>query len=87
MEGKCGWIIGGGGGGPKKGMLAPTPSKIIGGAWPPLAPPGPPSSYAYDPVRHLNVVRSLRIQYCSKLLKLSNTVELQWLKHLWDHEN
>ena len=31
-------------GGPK-GMLAP-PSQIIGGAWPPLAPP--PSSYAYE---------------------------------------
>ena len=31
---------GGGGGGGAKGMLAP-PSQIIGGAWPPLAPPLP----------------------------------------------
>ena len=35
IEGKCGWIIGG-----PKGMLAP-PLKLLGGAWPPLAPPLP----------------------------------------------
>ena len=41
---QIGGLLGGGG---AKGMLAP-PSQIIGGgAWPPLAPPGPPSSYAY----------------------------------------
>ena len=39
IEGKCGWIIGGG----AKGYVGP-PSQIIGGG---LAPPGPPSSYAY----------------------------------------
>ena len=35
IEGKCGWIIGG-----AKGYVGP-PSQIIGGAWPPLAPPLP----------------------------------------------
>ena len=38
IEGKCGWIIGG-----AKGYVGP-PFQIIGGG---LAPPGPPSSYAY----------------------------------------
>ena len=36
IEGKCGRIIGG-----AKGYVGP-PSQIIGGAWPPLAPPPPP---------------------------------------------
>ena len=35
IEGKGGWIIGG-----AKGYVGP-PSQIIGGAWPPLAPPLP----------------------------------------------
>ena len=35
IEGKDGWIIGG-----AKGYVGP-PSRIIGGAWPPLAPPLP----------------------------------------------
>ena len=39
--GTGGWIIGGGGGG-GKGYVGP-PLKLLGG----LAPPGPPSSYAY----------------------------------------
>ena len=38
IEGQGGWIIGGGGG--VKGYVGP-PSQIIGGAWPPLAPPLP----------------------------------------------
>ena len=29
-----------------------------------------------------------RIGACKRLLQLNqNTVELQWLEHLWDHEN
>ena len=39
IEGKCGWIIGG-----AKGYVGP-PSQIIGGAWPPLAPPLPTPMY------------------------------------------
>ena len=40
IEGKCGWIIGGGG----QIVCWPPLSNYWGG----LAPPGPPSSYAYD---------------------------------------
>ena len=35
FAGTCGWIIGG-----AKGYVGP-PSQIIGGSWPPLAPPLP----------------------------------------------
>ena len=41
IEGKYGWIIGG-----AKGYVGPPPLKLLGG----LAPPGPPSSYAYEDV-------------------------------------
>ena len=42
IEGKGGWIIGGGA---AKGYVGPPPLKLLGGG---VAPPGPPSSYAYD---------------------------------------
>ena len=46
-------------GGPK-GMLAPPPSQIIGGAWPPLAPPLP------TPMLHGHATSSLR-RRCSAI--------------------
>ena len=66
-----------GGGGGAKGMLAP-PLKLLGGG---LAPPGPPSSYAYEDVgkqwNHKDSTSSrdsVSVSIRRKIIKLANTV-------------
>ena len=44
---QMGGLLGGGGGGGGKGYVGPPPLKLLGGAWPPLAPPLPTPMQKY----------------------------------------
>ena len=67
-----------------KGYVAPPLSNYWGGGACP-----PPSSYAYDEHLSLCVCASFPFGFEIEMwdLILLSTVELQWLEHLWDHEN
>ena len=68
IEEKGGWIIGG-----AKGYVGP-PSKIIGGAWPPLAPPLP------TPMKIVKEIRSSKLNYENRIAKNKQTRQQDLVK-------
>ena len=68
---QMGGLLGGGGG--AKGMLAP-PLKLLGGAWPPLAPPLPTPMFFYK-CRSICSVRRFLWEYSGKFIRPATEIQ------------